>query len=126
MAPKLLSLVFLVVFLLSLSFETKGSNTGFVLVKPPAATTTHFDALFDSEYYLRRYGYFDYAQLNLEIGASEEQILELATKTYQENFGIKPTGKLDDETLSQMKTARCGNRDIIDGVNSMKPRSRSM
>ncbi|KAL1546823.1 neutrophil collagenase [Salvia divinorum] len=109
MALKFLHLV--VVFLLSLSF----------VIKSPAA-----DALvFDSKSYLQRYGYFEYAQLNLEAGASEEQILELAMKTYQGNFGIKPSGILDDETLSAMMVARCGNRDITGGVNSMKPRNRN-
>ncbi|KAG6430106.1 hypothetical protein SASPL_108167 [Salvia splendens] len=126
MAPKLLntlSIVFLlVVFLLSVSSGIKGNNTGFELVPSPAANTTQFD----SEFHLRTYGYYEYAQLNLETAASEDQILELAIKTYQGNFGIKPTGILDDQTLSSMMAPRCGNPDITGGVNSMNPHSRSI
>ncbi|KAG6423251.1 hypothetical protein SASPL_113640 [Salvia splendens] len=100
-----------VVFLLSQATQTEG----FVLAEMDAHAPP-----FDSKSFLQSYGYLEYARLNLEIGASEEQILELAIKTYQENFGISPTGKLDDETLSLMKMPRCGNPDIYGGVNTMK------
>ncbi|KAG6427094.1 hypothetical protein SASPL_111334 [Salvia splendens] len=101
----------------------KGNNTGFESEKSPRVNTIQ---LFDSEFHLRRYGYYEYAQLNLETGASEDQILELAIKMYQGNFGIKPTGVLDDQTLSSMMAPRCGNPDIDSGLNSMNPRNRSM
>ncbi|KAL1561980.1 metalloendoproteinase 3-MMP-like [Salvia divinorum] len=100
-----------IVFVLSLSTQTKGSNTGFVLVKPTTAQSVA--PLFDSKSYLKRYCYLEHARRNLEIGASEEQILEFAIKTYQANFGISVTGKLDNATLALMTMARCGNPDII-------------
>ncbi|XP_047961519.1 metalloendoproteinase 3-MMP-like [Salvia hispanica] len=127
MALKLLNILsivlLLVVFLLSVSSGTKGNSMGFELVKVPTANTIQ---LFDSEFHLQRYGYYEYAQLNLGTGASEDQILELAIKTYQGNFGIKPTGILDDQTLLSMMAPRCGNPDIDIGVNSMNPHNRNL
>ena len=100
-----------VVFVLSLATQTEGM----VLAEMDAHAPP-----FDSKSYLQRYGYLEYARLNLKIGASEEQILKLAIKTYQGNFGISPIGKLDVETLSLMKMPRCGNPDIYGAVNTMK------
>ncbi|KAG6430103.1 hypothetical protein SASPL_108164 [Salvia splendens] len=107
MAPKLLnilSIVFLVVVILLCHCSgSKGNKTaGFELVKLPATKTTQFDL----EVHLREYGHYQCAQLILAHedlipeSPSEHQILELAIKLYQAKFGIKPTGQLDDQTLS--------------------------
>ncbi|KAG6420226.1 hypothetical protein SASPL_116746 [Salvia splendens] len=119
MAAKSINIFSLIFLIAVVVFATQPG--GSVLAKPAAEIDAHAPP-FDSKSFLQSYGYLEYARLNLEIGASEEQILELAIKTYQENFGISPTGILDDETLSLMTMPRCGNPDIYGGVNTMKHR----
>jgi hypothetical protein len=46
--------------------------------------------------------------------------LDMAIKTYQLNFNLKPsTGILDGETISRMMMPRCGVPDTIDGKTRM-------
>ena len=49
-----------------------------------------------------------------------DKFLEEAVKTYQLNFHLKPTGTLDDGTISKMMMPRCGFPDIINGTTSMR------
>ncbi|CAM8973438.1 unnamed protein product [Rhodiola kirilowii] len=39
--------------------------------------------------------------------------LEAAIKAYQINYHLKPTGSINDETVSQMVKPRCGCRDVV-------------
>ncbi|KAL7131858.1 hypothetical protein ABFS83_12G033500 [Erythranthe nasuta] len=49
-----------------------------------------------------------------------DDALEFAIKTYQRNFNINTTGKLDAATVSTMIIPRCGVPDIINGENTMQ------
>lgn len=60
---------------------------------------------FDLNSFLYKFGYLQHARANAASGSSEEEIVEFAIRTYQRNFGIGVTGKLDDETKSRMKGA---------------------
>ncbi|KAK4409904.1 Metalloendoproteinase 2-MMP [Sesamum angolense] len=75
------------------------------------------------KHYLHQFGYLDYPN---QIHANDDDfddLLESALKTYQHNYHIKPTGTLDTETITKMVTPRCGNPDIVNGTNTMLPKS---
>lgn len=72
--------------------------------------------------YLKKFGYLHYPN---ETHAKDDDFdgdLESAVKTYQKNYHIKPSGRIDAETISTMITPRCGVPDIVNGTNYMQPR----
>ncbi|KAL8034550.1 hypothetical protein ABFX02_12G035200 [Erythranthe guttata] len=70
--------------------------------------------------YLQNFGYLDNLN-NTQVNNLFDDALESAIKTYQQNFNINPTGKLDATTVSTMIIPRCGVPDIINGENTMGP-----
>merc|ERR1712071_52104 len=60
--------------------------------------------------YLNRYGYLNYNQNDVMKVKDEEfdEHLEDAVKTYQKNFHLNVTGKLDYNTVNEMTKPRCG------------------
>ncbi|KAH6803322.1 hypothetical protein C2S51_034768 [Perilla frutescens var. frutescens] len=74
--------------------------------------------------YLQKFGYLEYLNKTNANDDDFDETLELAVKTYQENYHIKPTGTIDTETIAKMTTPRCGVPDIINGTNYMQPKKR--
>lgn len=71
--------------------------------------------------YLQQFGYLDCKK---QINDNDfDESLESALQIYQLNFHLKPTGILDGSTLSNIAKPRCGVPDIINGINTMKPRN---
>ncbi|GLJ20533.1 hypothetical protein SUGI_0373600 [Cryptomeria japonica] len=62
--------------------------------------------------YFQKFGY-----LSISDGenATEEfdEVTESAVKMYQQNFGLKVTGKIDQQTVTQLMTPRCGREDVM-------------
>lgn len=90
---------------------------------PSEKTSSPFDPIKDFDdnklkTYLKTFGYLEN---NPETLANDDN-LESAIKTFQENYNIKPTGTLDAETISRMAAPRCGVPDIINGTNYMQRR----
>ncbi|CAK7336177.1 unnamed protein product [Dovyalis caffra] len=73
--------------------------------------------------HLHRFGYLEHKHAinsTKDTGDHFDEHVEIAIKTYQINFNLKPTGVLDPETVAQMIMPRCGVPDIIDGKTRMK------
>ncbi|GLJ20534.1 hypothetical protein SUGI_0373610 [Cryptomeria japonica] len=70
------------------------------------------------KHYFQKFGY-----LSIPDGenATEEfdEMTESAVNMYQQNFGLKVTGKLDQQTVTQLMTPRCGREDVINGTTVM-------
>ncbi|XP_057812407.1 metalloendoproteinase 3-MMP-like [Salvia miltiorrhiza] len=75
--------------------------------------------------YLEKFGYLRYSNKTQATNDDFDDVLESSIKTYQENYHIKPSGVMDDETISRMTTPRCGVPDIVNGTNYMQPRNRN-
>ncbi|KAL7106175.1 hypothetical protein ACP275_07G095200 [Erythranthe tilingii] len=77
--------------------------------------------------YLHQFGYLDnqnLINLNHAVEPHDDEFndaLESAIKTYQRNYHIAPTGRLDVPTVSKMTAPRCGYPDIVNGINTMQP-----
>ena len=68
--------------------------------------------------YLKKFGY-----LNQVNDDEFDDLLESAIRTYQQNFHLEVTGRLDKRTVNQMMKPRCGVPDIFNstkGYNSSK------
>ncbi|XP_047335722.1 metalloendoproteinase 3-MMP-like [Impatiens glandulifera] len=72
--------------------------------------------------YLEKFGYVHYDHSNKSHSGDDDfdDLLEPAVITYQKNYHLRPTGVLDDETVSTMSIPRCGCHDIINGTNTME------
>ncbi|XP_047969413.1 metalloendoproteinase 3-MMP-like [Salvia hispanica] len=81
----------------------------------------HTKEIHELKAYLEKFGYLKYENKSQATDDDFDDILESAVKTYQENYHIKPSGIVDDATISQMTTSRCGNPDIANGTNFMQP-----
>ncbi|CBI32079.3 unnamed protein product, partial [Vitis vinifera] len=97
---------------------------------PPNATTSGWDAFkkfagchagdkADGLAKLKEYfHYFGYIH-NSNYTDDFDDAFEQALKTYQLNFNLNTTGQLDEATLNQIVSPRCGNADIENGSSSM-------
>ncbi|XP_009113266.1 metalloendoproteinase 5-MMP [Brassica rapa] len=74
------------------------------------------DGLSKLKQYFSRFGYIPAAVDNFTDDFDD--VLQSAISTYQKNFNLKVTGKLDASTLGQIVKPRCGNPDMIDGTTS--------
>lgn len=63
--------------------------------------------------YLQRFGYLPLSSKNDVTDDVFDDRFESALKRYQEQFGLRVTGKLDHDTLTQIVAPRCG---VSDGV----------
>lgn len=67
--------------------------------------------------YLRRFGYLpQYSGSANNDDNIFDFDLESAIKTYQQTFHLDPTGLLDQPTISQLISPRCGVADVINGT----------
>ncbi|XP_068641864.1 metalloendoproteinase 2-MMP-like [Aristolochia californica] len=72
--------------------------------------------------YLHRFGYLQSYSPSLEGTSRDDNfdhLLESAIRTYQLNYNLNVSGKLDARTVEQMMKPRCGVPDIINGTTSM-------
>ncbi|KAJ4824233.1 hypothetical protein Tsubulata_018052 [Turnera subulata] len=79
--------------------------------------------IYQLKQYLHKFGYLNDSQYLQSTEVDDhvfDENLERAIRTYQINFNLKPTGVLDDQTVSNMMMPRCGVADIIDGRTRMK------
>ncbi|KAL0693692.1 hypothetical protein Bca4012_060872 [Brassica carinata] len=76
------------------------------------------DGLSKLKQYFRRFGYISSASVG-NFTDDFDDVLESAISTYQKNFNLEVTGKLDAPTLQQIVKPRCGNPDMIDGASGM-------
>ncbi|KAF8370068.1 hypothetical protein HHK36_031899 [Tetracentron sinense] len=83
--------------------------------------------LHELKLYLKKFGYLNYgASNNHKLAHAHENNdefddpLESAIKTYQQNYHLKVTGRLDSQTVKQMMMPRCGVPDITNGTTSMR------
>ncbi|KAJ0265893.1 Metalloendoproteinase 5-MMP [Hirschfeldia incana] len=66
--------------------------------------------------YFSRFGYISSSSSSFANFTDDfDDLLESAISTYQKNFNLKVTGKLDAPTLQQIVKPRCGNPDMTDG-----------
>lgn len=75
------------------------------------------DGISKLKHYFCRFGYISAAVDNFTDDFDD--VLQSAISTYQKNFNLKVTGKLDASTLRQIVKPRCGNPDMIDGTSEM-------
>ncbi|KAL6227612.1 PREDICTED: metalloendoproteinase 1-like [Fragaria vesca subsp. vesca] len=78
-----------------------------------------FKGLNDLKNYLEKFGYLNYKNRSL-FNDDFDDLLEEAIKTYQINYRLEVTGKLDNKTVSKMMMPRCGVPDIINGTSFMR------
>jgi murein L,D-transpeptidase YcbB/YkuD len=66
---------------------------------------------------LHHFGYLNHGGLNNDEVDDDyfDETIEIALKTYQINFNLKPTGVLDAKTVSLMMKPRCKVPGIVDG-----------
>ncbi|OMO59892.1 Peptidase M10, metallopeptidase [Corchorus capsularis] len=76
--------------------------------------------------YLENFGYLSYDQNKTHANDDDfDEFLESAIKTYQLNYHLKATGKLDAKTVSKMMSPRCAVPDIINGTTGMRSGKKS-
>ncbi|KAF5726768.1 metalloendoproteinase 1-like [Tripterygium wilfordii] len=75
------------------------------------------DGLGKLKKYFQYFGYIPNAPSN--ITDDFDDLLESAIKTYQQNFNLNVTGKLDEQTMNHVTMPRCGNPDIVNGTSTM-------
>ncbi|KAI3983121.1 hypothetical protein MKX01_030843 [Papaver californicum] len=80
------------------------------------------ESIHELKQYLRKFGYLDVYNNHTEHEDDDEfdDNLESGIKTYQLNYHLKATGKLDAQTVKQMSMPRCGVPDIVNGKTSMR------
>ncbi|GLJ43043.1 hypothetical protein SUGI_0893510 [Cryptomeria japonica] len=78
----------------------------------------NFKAMPNLKHYFKKFGYLSISEGE---NATEEfdEMMESAVKMYQQNFGLNVTGNLDQQTVSQLMTPRCGREDVINGTSVM-------
>ncbi|KAF5741036.1 putative Metalloendoproteinase 1 precursor [Tripterygium wilfordii] len=75
------------------------------------------DGLAKLKNYFHHFGYIPNVPSNFTDDFDD--LLESAIKTYQQNFNLNVTGKLDEQTMNHVTKPRCGNADIINGTSTM-------
>ncbi|KAG6420907.1 hypothetical protein SASPL_117451 [Salvia splendens] len=132
MALKLFQLLFLT-FLAFLFFPTishakrnipsdkKSSPFDFIKQLKGSHKGVNTKGIHQLKVYLKEFGYLEYLNQTHANDDDFDDILESAIKTYQENYGIEPTGRIDIITVSKMTAPRCGVPDIVNGTNYMHP-----
>ncbi|KAE8683301.1 Histone superfamily protein [Hibiscus syriacus] len=70
--------------------------------------------------YLEKFGYLSYKNRTHADDDDFDELLESAVRTYQLNYNLKATGRLDVDTVSKMITPRCGVVDVINGTSRMR------
>lgn len=76
-----------------------------------------FNGLAKIKQYFHYFGYIPNSPSNFTDDFDD--VLESALRTYQQNFNLKVTGELDQQTLNKIVQPRCGNADIINGTTTM-------
>ncbi|MBA0847471.1 hypothetical protein Goshw_018497 [Gossypium schwendimanii] len=70
--------------------------------------------------YLQNFGYLSYKN-NTHVSDDDfDELLESAIRTYQLNYNLKVTGRLDANTISKMMRPRCAVADIFNGTSRMR------
>ncbi|XP_047317083.1 metalloendoproteinase 2-MMP-like [Impatiens glandulifera] len=75
--------------------------------------------------YFQHFGYINSSFAD-NITDEFDEILHSAIKTYQLNFNLDSTGKLDIPTLKHLITPRCGIADIINDTSTMNSGKKSL
>ncbi|XP_057808670.1 metalloendoproteinase 5-MMP-like [Salvia miltiorrhiza] len=115
MALKLLNLL---VLILIVSIGANSSPFDFIKNLEGCRKGNNTKDIYKLKTYLKRFGYLGHEHLSDDNDFNDN--LELAVKTYQRNYNIKPTGIIDADTVARMTAPRCGVPDIINGVNHMQ------
>lgn len=143
MASPLFSFILLFLFLLPLisSYETlsvsrsangeKASSSPFGFIRDLQGINKgdKVKGIHKLKKYLEQFGYLSYDNSPTPSksinGESDyfDGFLEAAIKSYQTNYHLKATGKLDSETVREMMRPRCGVADVINGTNWMQTSS---
>lgn len=76
--------------------------------------------LHELKQYLERFGYLINHDRNAVHDDDFDDRLEFAVRTYQLNYHLNVTGKLDRPTVAQMMMPRCGVADILRGTTWMR------
>ncbi|GLJ20536.1 hypothetical protein SUGI_0373640 [Cryptomeria japonica] len=64
------------------------------------------------KHYFQKFGYLSISD-GENVTEEFDEMTESAIKMYQQNFGLKVTGKLDEQTVTQLMTPRCGREDVM-------------
>ncbi|KAE8714359.1 Histone superfamily protein [Hibiscus syriacus] len=70
--------------------------------------------------HLEKFGYLSYKNRTHADDDNFDELIESAVRTYQLNYNLKATGRLDVDTVSKMISPRCGVADVIDGTSRMR------
>ncbi|KAJ6813997.1 metalloendoproteinase 1-MMP-like [Iris pallida] len=76
---------------------------------------SNVSGLSELKLYLHRFGYLQNGATSNFTDVFDEEF-KSAISLYQSNLGLRVTGRLDSQTLSQISSPRCGVRDSVDGV----------
>ncbi|KAJ8472179.1 hypothetical protein OPV22_026522 [Ensete ventricosum] len=77
--------------------------------------------LADLKHYLKHFGYLPTSSMNSTD--SFDDALEIAIRSYQRFFGLSATGEIDEPTVDQLMSPRCGVADFVNGSSALPGRN---